>query len=236
MPPRKSCHWVGFLRLPSRAEFQNRCNPFLILPNTMCPFSPGCEDTSSVVAVVLTRSALILTSRLPISAAQYVPKWSGTTVAGPPPPPSGRLSSRNGARLGTWGKENAARLEIKWLIRELERLTEESERLATWIKSTSDSFQEGTGGSPATNETPSAERATVNEKLAYCVKDASFILGIGRTSLWLEVARCKIFVTPTHKLIPRKKLLRCLAEEEQLARRQRRRSKNSKVTQPPGSK
>src|ERR1019366_8170354 len=60
--------------------------------------STPCEDTSSVVAGVLTCSVFILTSRLPISAAQSLPEWSGTTRAEPPPPPSGRLSSGNGAQ------------------------------------------------------------------------------------------------------------------------------------------
>ena len=37
---------------------------------------------------------------LRISAVQSVPKWSGTTLVAPQPPPSGKQSSGNGAR--TW--------------------------------------------------------------------------------------------------------------------------------------
>jgi hypothetical protein len=49
-----------------------------------CLVSSGCEDTTSVFVVVLSGSAFILTSQLPISAVQSVPKSSGTALAALP--------------------------------------------------------------------------------------------------------------------------------------------------------
>jgi hypothetical protein len=70
-----------------RPRFSHGTGGFAAICAFSTRFLTRCEDTTSVVSGVLTRSALILTSRLPISAAQSLPEWPGTTLAGPPPQP-----------------------------------------------------------------------------------------------------------------------------------------------------
>ena len=79
------------------------------------------------------------------------------------------------------------------------------------------------------DENPFVERVSASDKLAFRIKDAAALLGMGHTSLWLEISKRKIFITPTLKLVPKTELLRYLAEEMQIARRKRHRSKK-----PPG--
>jgi hypothetical protein len=145
---------------------------------------------------------------------------------------NGDASNRN-LEPGRLQKESAEKLEVQWVKRELERLARESERLAIWIKSASATFQEGTDGAQTVMdeiEVPYTNNPNSGEKLAYRIEEAAGLLGLSRTSFWREVKRRKIFVTPEFKLVTRKELLRYLAEEEQLARRQTRtRTKKSKT-------
>lgn len=75
------------------------------------------------------------------------------------------------------------------------------------------------------NATSVEERVKESDQFAFRLQAAARLLGISYSSLRREIQRRKIFVMPSLKLVSKKEILRYIEEEEQLARRQRNRTK-----------